>query len=61
MHGGVGWSGVRIHVVALLGWGGVEKGWSKERLRGRVMRLVSGGGAVTGWLGGAVENAVFSV
>lgn len=41
--------------------GGMEKGWSKERLRGRVMRLVSGGGAVTGWLGEAVENAVFSV
>lgn len=41
--------------------GGVEKGWSKVRLRGRVMRLVSGGGAVTVWLGEAVENAVFSV
>ena len=41
--------------------GGVEKGWSKERLRGRVMRLVCGGGEVIGWLGEAVENAVFSV
>ena len=39
----------------------MEKGWSKERLRGRVMSTGVGWGAVTGWLEKAVENAVFSV
>lgn len=39
----------------------MEKGWSKERLRGRVMSTGVGQGAVTGWLREGVQNAVFSV